>query len=934
MILSNLNNQEGSMMKKILMDFAWNNIKQSNKYFPQKIYDKLISIKNENKQEKFFEFLDFIHEMDSDIFKNLEKDYLKYSLESDKWEVQFLKLLEIDDYTNISTKFEYLEIYHDIIKNTKYKKSENLALIYYNLANIKRLYGLYTDSIKLFKESINIIQSINSPKYLNLSNIYLDLAKSYKSVYNFDTAIDYCKKSIELNVDNHIVISLVEQELGNIYYEMGLFEKSLELLRKSSKVIKFEYTEKHPKSAISDFNLFKVKLKLSEFDEAEDFLKKSLNIMEELVDETHLDLINIYEGFGHFYYAKKEPERALSYYERVLNTKEELLGKKNIFTINSRISIGFCYNYMKELEFAKKCFDDSLQYFEDYDDKIVLSKIYNGLGGYYWYSKDLTEAHEHFNKSIRLRKEILGNNHISISNIYFNLATTAYSENNFLDAKVNYEKCLEIRKLFLNENHIDVIECYHNLANCFWMTNSLSKAKTTYIKVLKLYIEKEKTFSENALTVYENLINLMQSQTKTFFPNKKNIGLELYIQKIKVKNFKLLKDFEMSFSSKVNIIIGENSSGKTSLLQAVTLGLLRSNYQGEVNDYEKYITKNEKKSEIELGFSNYTKLITLEPSARNVTNDVLSPFILSYGSNIFPMYDLGVDKIVESILDESIHVGFTESIFKDYTNEFYNPKSIVNKLEQKEGTKAKVIKEIFINTINEFIDEFKLVKDSKTNKYFFKSDKNRFKLENLSEGYRNNIILITDILIKVLGIGQKPDTIEGIILIDEFDRHLHPKWQSNIIFKLTKVFPKIQFILTTHNPMAVLDREANEITIIENVDGSFESLQKSGTKFVDVGTTLLKYFKVDSLVGNDMRRHINRLTELKLKVKLTKKEIQELENIEDLLDNTVASNFIYNRAYFNFLLFLKENKNINFKDYEKISDEKMRILMEEFKELF
>ena len=42
--------------------------------------------------------------------------------------------------------------------------------------------------------------------------------------------------------------------------------------------------------------------------------------------------------------------------------------------------------------------------------------------------------------------------------------------------------------------------------------------------------------------------------------------------------------------------------------------------------------------------------------------------------------------------------------------------------------------------------------------------------------------------------------IPGIVLIDELDMHLHPKWQWNVIKALEETFPNIQFIVTTHSP--------------------------------------------------------------------------------------------------------------------------------------
>ena len=204
----------------------------------------------------------------------------------------------------------------------------------------------------------------------------------------------------------------------------------------------------------------------------------------------------------------------------------------------------------------------------------------------------------------------------------------------------------------------------------------------------------------------------------------------------------------------------------------------------------------------------------------------------------------------------------------------------------------------------------------------------------MSEGYRGNILLITDMLVKILGVGWTPATIEGIVMIDEFDKHLHPTWQSKLVSKLASTFPKIQFILTTHNPMSILDRNPQEITILQETKDGLKSVRKDvGTKKIGVSTILLEYFGVKSTVSDTMSEKINAFTKLKLKEKLTSKQEKELEELESFLDQTVATNFIYNKAYFRFLLFLKTNKEIDFEEYEEMSDEEMQNLLEEFKDI-
>ena len=51
----------------------------------------------------------------------------------------------------------------------------------------------------------------------------------------------------------------------------------------------------------------------------------------------------------------------------------------------------------------------------------------------------------------------------------------------------------------------------------------------------------------------------------------------------------------------------------------------------------------------------------------------------------------------------------------------------------------------------------------------------------------------------------------GVVLIDELDVHLHPKWQRSVVETLRKVFPRVQFIGTTHSPLVVGEVEGNAV---------------------------------------------------------------------------------------------------------------------------
>jgi len=89
------------------------------------------------------------------------------------------------------------------------------------------------------------------------------------------------------------------------------------------------------------------------------------------------------------------------------------------------------------------------------------------------------------------------------------------------------------------------------------------------------------------------------------------------------------------------------------------------------------------------------------------------------------------------------------------------------------------------------------------------------RFSDLSDGYRNVIAVAADLAIRCvmlnprLGENAAKET-PGVVLIDEIDLHLHPKWQQRIVDDLRRTFPQLQFICTTHSPFVVQSLRSGE----------------------------------------------------------------------------------------------------------------------------
>ena len=91
----------------------------------------------------------------------------------------------------------------------------------------------------------------------------------------------------------------------------------------------------------------------------------------------------------------------------------------------------------------------------------------------------------------------------------------------------------------------------------------------------------------------------------------------------------------------------------------------------------------------------------------------------------------------------------------------------------------------------------------------------------LSDGIRIILHMVADIAYRMAVLNPQllDDVIaetDGIVLIDEIDMHLHPAWQKRIIHDLCTIFPKVQFILTTHSPSILVNVPKENIRVLEN----------------------------------------------------------------------------------------------------------------------
>ncbi|MCH7763222.1 MAG: AAA family ATPase, partial [Candidatus Marinimicrobia bacterium] len=172
----------------------------------------------------------------------------------------------------------------------------------------------------------------------------------------------------------------------------------------------------------------------------------------------------------------------------------------------------------------------------------------------------------------------------------------------------------------------------------------------------------------------------------------------------------------------------------------------------------------------------------------------------------------------------------------------------------------------------------------------------------LGDGYHATINWIIDMFgWKSLHEGKKRKlsidrilNISGIILLDEIEQHLHPKWQKRIIKSLRNHFPKLQFIVTTHSPLTVigtteLEDEECSIIVLEQRDNFVEeriTLPPRGKRVDQVLTSYMfdLYTASDDAIKHDIERYQHLY-----QIERTKDEEKEMHAIIQRLDEQLDS---------------------------------------------
>lgn len=425
-----------------------------------------------------------------------------------------------------------------------------------------------------------------------------------------------------------------------------------------------------------------------------------------------------------------------------------------------------------------------------------------------------------------------------------------------------------------------------------------------------------------------------------------------YLKEISLQNFRRFEKKKVLFNPQMNLIVGSNASGKTTVLEAVCIALgaylaafktyvpSRFVYNISENDVRmKNQTAEEKNILIGSGIEQYPCKVSAEllmdnknfPYKRMIEkkggrtkfdgNNPMQQTIVSWETSMKQGNESDKDFIFPLVLYLSSARLWNENKESDFNFDIPNRTDAYHRcLDKKRGMQMpfryiQYLKEISIqenagvdfpaytlimDAINECMREE--LKGRQTIEYSLRyrtlalveADGTRIPFDGLSDGYRDVMKIVADIATRmcILNPYLKTETFKktpGIVVIDELDLSLHPKWQKRIIRTLTGLFPKVQFICASHSPFLIQALEEGQLISMEGlIDEEY-----SGESIEDIAENIMG---VENAKYSDKKQEMYEAANeyfQALKGAGTKEDLRALKNRLDVL----AAEYSDNPAY-------------------------------------
>jgi predicted ATP-dependent endonuclease of OLD family len=322
-----------------------------------------------------------------------------------------------------------------------------------------------------------------------------------------------------------------------------------------------------------------------------------------------------------------------------------------------------------------------------------------------------------------------------------------------------------------------------------------------------------------------------------------------HLKSLNAQHVGVFENLSIIFSPDTNILIGGNSSGKTTILKLITYCFSIDNINMRFRKGASYSV------EANLNGENFTigvdNLVDQDQQYRqfNATQwknphvEEHSTSFLPYVDTGFKIYAIGAGrhfnyKLINGMQREA--KGTERLKYYRAQNSAFLDQPLVPDIKQWMINRYFIIEKdwAIVERINwEFlIENLQLIAPITLQFGFLKIDRdlepqfivnNRTSyLEELSSGLKSVLSIIFSIVDWIEGVNEGDKGLisqaTGTVLIDEIDAHLHPSWQETIIRDLRRFFPHLQFIFTTHSPHVIASAKENEVIKIPEHSGNLK----------------------------------------------------------------------------------------------------------------
>ena len=322
------------------------------------------------------------------------------------------------------------------------------------------------------------------------------------------------------------------------------------------------------------------------------------------------------------------------------------------------------------------------------------------------------------------------------------------------------------------------------------------------------------------------------------------------------------------------VLLGNNNTGKTSILKAIAYleaielpTIFRGNV-GANQDSKQYVPSIYFNTEFKNEFNNDTFVGCRLNKASDLN------YVWRYNNSIvsisdewikdFQIYGYGVSrypsqaKLTETVIDNSATL-FSPDKKLINLEEWLMQLDYASKNENQLAVKRLYqIEELLCRGLFPEILGFKVESTSELqNHVLFQTKDGWFRYPQLGYGYQSMLSWVVDLCKKMFDRypnSENPLAESAIVLVDEIDLHLHPKWQRDVIPFLSKVFPNIQFIVTTHSPLVLQSMEnVNLYVLRRDNDGVFaEKIPQTDFRGWTVEEILRDVMKMDDDIYSDL----------------------------------------------------------------------------------